>query len=190
MNTLYCSKSIRVGDVYHGLKVCVPHTGDSAVTEVILTNGKSLNRESREMNVIFIVLLVEITAKYTHNYHRQLSLRIRRKRAGLIMRQRRFKRLVSQIQQAAELQRELTEQTSETRTSERFYFAQKITHHYDPALLVAIFALLTLFIILTIFMCCKVYTCASNSTMENQRARSILETMETRGLVLRPIQQS
>ena len=143
------------------------------------------------MNVIFFVLIVEITARYTHNYRRQqLSLGIRRKRAGLIMRQRRFKRLVSQIQQAAEFQRELIEQNSQTKTSERFYFAQKITHHYDPALLVAIFALLIIFIILTIFMCCKVYTCASNSTMENQRARSILETMETRGLVLKPVHQN
>ena len=112
------------------------------------------------------------------NYHLR-SLRIIRDKRSIFRHQKRYRRVIDSIKN------EMVEKNAQ---GGRFYFTEKITRNYDVPVFVAILTFLTIFTVLTVFMCCKVYSCSPSSAMEDHRALSILETMESRGLVLRPVE--
>ena len=110
------------------------------------------------------------------NYHLR-SLRIIRDKRSIFRHQMRYRRVIDNIKSG------MVEDNAG-----RFYFTEKITRHYDVPVFIAILTCLTIFTVLAVFMCCKVYSCSPSSAMEEHRAVSILETMETRVLVLRPVE--
>ena len=110
------------------------------------------------------------------HYHLR-SLRIIRDKRRIFRHQMRYRRVIDSIKS------EMVENESG-----RFYFTEKITRNYDVPVFIFILTCLTIFTVLTVYMCFKVYSCSPISAMEEHRAVSILETMETRGLVLRPVE--
>lgn len=148
------------------------------------------------MNFAFLLLVAVASPfriKESIALHTRQMFTVRVKRGDFLDRQSHYKRIIGNIEDRG--RREVgggSETTIGAVKSSvgRFYFVKKISVHYQPFIIILMASLIVMFTALIVFMCCKVYSCSAISQMEDERAIAILNTMETRGLVLRPIESA
>lgn len=149
--------------------------------------------------LLFVNLASSLRIKESIALHTRNMFRARMKHGDLITRQSNvkegllhFQQLIGNIEGRGRRAVGGSETTIGTVNSSlgRFYFVKKISVHYQPFIIIVMASLIVMFTVLVVFMCCKVYSCSTMSQMDDERAIAILNTMETRGLVLRPIESA